>query len=491
VAETETRPFQRSLVFAACLLAMFMVAVEATIVATAMPTIVSDLGGFHLFSWVFTAYLLTTAVSIPIYGRLADLYGRKRVFLTGAGLFLVGSTMCGLARSMVALVVLRAVQGLGAGAVHPIATTIVGDIYTPEERARKQGYVSGVFGVASIIGPALGALLVEHGRWPLIFWINLPIGLAACAMFGLFLHDRPEPRPHQIDYAGSALLMVGVSTLLLALVQASELGAPAIAALVSVGALALVLLVAHERRVAEPMLPIRLWHNPFIAIASLSGLTLGAVLMGTNAFLPTYLQGVMGKSPTLTGLLLAIESFTWTAGSIIAGRLMIRTSYRLVSLLGACQLVGGTAALVALDPVHGLAWAALGAALIGAGMGFCNTSILVSVQASVRWNERAVATSSTVFARIVGQAVGAATFGAILNAGLHRYAPDVRGAVDRLMTASLRATVPAADLPHLKDVLGHALHGVWIAGTVLAVLTLVLVLYLPGGVGARATPVDE
>lgn len=479
------------MVFAACLLAMFMVAVEATIVATAMPTIVSDLGGFHLFSWVFTAYLLTTAVTIPIYGRLADLYGRKRVFLAGATLFLVGSTLCGFARSMVALVVLRAVQGLGAGAIHPIATTIVGDIYSPEERARKQGYISGVFGVASIIGPTLGAFLVEHGRWPLIFWMNLPIGLAACVMFGLFLHDRPEPRPHQIDYAGSALLMLGVSTLLLALVQASELDAAAIAALFLVGVVALVALVVHERRVAEPMLPIRLWLNRFIAIASLSGLTLGAVLMGTNAFLPTYLQGVMGKSPTLTGALLIIESFTWTVGSIIAGRLMIRTSYRLVSLLGAWQLVIGSAALIALDPEYGLVWAGVGAAFIGAGMGFCNTSILVSVQASVSWNERAVATSSTVFARIVGQAVGAATFGAILNAGLHRYGPDVRHAVDRLMTTSLRATVAPVELSHLVDVLGHALRGVWIAGTVLAVLTLALVFYLPAGVGARGSNEPE
>jgi MFS family permease len=285
--------------------------------------------------------------------------------------------------------------------------------------------------------------------------------------------------------------MLGVGTLLLALVQASEFAAATIAPLVIVGVVALVLLVLHERRAAEPMLPIRLWRNRFIAVASLSGLTLGAVLMGTNAFLPTYLQGVMGKSPTLTGLLLAIESFTWTAASIVAGRLMIRTSYRLVSLLGACQLVAGSAALIALDPVHGLAWAAVGVAFIGAGMGFCNTSILVSVQASVRWNERAVATSSTVFARIVGQAVGTATFGAILNAGLHRHAPEVRDAVDRLMTASLRATLAPSDLPRLVHTLGLALHGVWIAGTVLAAITLVLMLYLPGGIGARSPLAKE
>ena len=191
----------RRLVLAAVMMATFMAAMESSIVATAMPSIVAALGGFQLFSWAFAAYLLTQAVTIPIYGRLADLYGRKRVFFAGAGLFLVASTLCGLAWAMVPLILFRALQGAGAGAIQPIATTIVGDIYQPTERARIQGYISGVFGVAAIIGPMLGAFLVQHVTWSLVFWINLPIGAVTFLMFGLFLHERQTPRRHRVDYS--------------------------------------------------------------------------------------------------------------------------------------------------------------------------------------------------------------------------------------------------------------------------------------------------
>src|SRR5215471_16288551 len=221
----------RRLVMAAVLLAIFMVATDSYIVATAMPTIVADLGGFRLFSWAFAAYLLAQAVTIPIYGRLADLYGRKRVFFAGTSIFLLGSLLCGCAWGMVPLVLFRALQGAGAGAIQPIATTIIGDIYAPVERARMQGYVSGVFGIAAIIGPTLGAFAVEHISWSLVFWINLPIGAATFVMFGLFLHEQREPRRHHIDYIGSTLLMLGIGAPMLALVQIGNADAVTMAAL--------------------------------------------------------------------------------------------------------------------------------------------------------------------------------------------------------------------------------------------------------------------
>ena len=210
---------RRTLVLAACLMATFMAAVESSIVATAMPTIVADLGGFNLFAWVFAVYLLTQAVSIPVYGRLADIYGRKKVFYFGAGLFLVGSTMCGFAGNMVALILFRALQGFGAGGVQPIATTILGDIYTPTERAHVQGLVSSVFGVAAVLGPLLGAFLVEQVSWQLVFWVNLPIGVAAIVMIATFLTEPTERHPRRIDYLGSLLLMVAITALMLVLVQ--------------------------------------------------------------------------------------------------------------------------------------------------------------------------------------------------------------------------------------------------------------------------------
>jgi EmrB/QacA subfamily drug resistance transporter len=471
-------------------MAIFMAAVEATIVATAMPTIVADLGGFRLFTWVFTAYLLTTAATIPIYGRLADLYGRKRVFFAGGSLFLVGSVLCGFARSMVMLIVLRGLQGMGAGAVHPIATTIVGDLYTPEERARKQGYVSGVFGLASIIGPGLGALLVEGGRWPLIFWINVPIGLVAFAMLGAFLHERLEPKRQQLDYVGSALLTIGIGTLMLALVQASRLGWLTIAGLLLTALTALTALAIQETRVPQPMLPVALFRNPFIVIGNLGGLTIGAVMMGLSAFLPTYLQGVSGRSATLAGTVLALESIWWTVGSILAGRAMIRTSYRLTSTLGGGLLVLGTGVLVALEPHHAVLWASAGASLVGLGMGFCNTSLLVSVQASVTWRERGVATSSTMFARIVGGALGAATFGAILNVGMSRHAGAASETVNRLMTPAVRATVEPAELARLVEALARSLHAVFLTAGALAAITLALMVLLPRGIGPRRSAAD-
>jgi len=465
------------------MMAIFMAAVESTIVATAMPSIVADLGGFRLFSWVFTAYLLAQAVTIPIYGRLADLYGRKPVFFAGASLFLVASTLCGLARSMEALIAFRALQGLGAGAIQPIATTIVGDIYTPAERARVQGYISGVFGVSAIIGPALGAVLVEHGSWSVVFWINLPIGLAAFAMFAAFLREEVEPRRHEVDYLGAVLLTLGAGALMMALVQGGDLDGTAIGGLIALAALALTALVAHERRAAEPMLALKLWRNRFIAIGNLGGLTLGAVMMGITAFLPTYVQAVAGGSAESAGLVLTAMSITWTLGSIVAGRLMIATSYRLTAAVGAVALVAGALLLITLAPPRGVAWASTAAMLVGVGMGFCNTTFIVGVQASVGWGERGVATSSTMFMRIVGQALGAAFFGAILNLGIHRLAPDAGAAVNRLMTPALRRGLETGDLERLTSAVAASLHHVYLTTGLLTVVAIFLALALPRGFG--------
>ena len=293
----------RRLVLAAVMMAIFMAAIDISIVATAMPTIVAELGGFHLFSWTFAAYLLTQAVTIPIYGRLADLYGRKRVFFAGASLFLVGSTLCGLAWGMVPLILFRALQGAGAGAIQPIATTIVGDIYTPAERARVQGYISGVWGVAAIIGPTLGAFLVEHASWSLVFWINLPIGAATFVMFGRFLHEHQQPRRHRIDYLGSALMVLGAGGIMLALMQVGNAGETLmIATLAAVGMVALTALAAHERSAPEPLLPMGLLRNRVVAVGCLAGFANGALMMSLSAFLPTYIQGAMGRSPTAAAI---------------------------------------------------------------------------------------------------------------------------------------------------------------------------------------------
>ena len=341
----------RRLVLAAVSMAIFMSAVNISIVATAMPTIVAELGGFHLFSWTFAAYLLAQAVTIPIYGRLADLYGRKRVVLAGVSLFVLGSGLCGLAWDMVPLILFRGLQGAGAGAVLPIATTIVGDLYSPAERARIQGFISGIWGVAAVIGPTLGAFLVEHFSWSLVFWINLPIGAATVVMFSRFLQEHQRPHSRRIDYLGSVLMMLGAGGVMLALMQVGNSGEMVtIGGLAVVGTVALTALVIHERRAPEPLFPLSLWSNRVVAVGCLAGFANGALMMSVSAFLPTYLQGAMGRSPTAAGITLAASSVSWTFGSIASGRLMIRTSYRLAAGVGGVFLIAGSVVLMTLDP---------------------------------------------------------------------------------------------------------------------------------------------
>ena len=360
---------RRRLVLTACLIATFMAAVESTIVATIIPTIVGDLGGFDLFTWVFTVYLLTQAVTIPVYGRLADLYGRKPVFYVGIAVFLTGTILCGLAWNMPSLIVFRALQGCGAGAIQPIAATILGDIYTPAERGRIQGLVSSVFGVSAVVGPSLGAFLVAHMSWRIVFWVNVPIGLGAVVMIAVFLREEVHRRSHRIDWAGSLLLLLAFGSLMMTVVQSGSLSRPTLAALLATGIGALVALFIHERSTLEPMLPLELWRNRVIVVGSLGNFTSGAMMMGVAAFLPTYIQGTMGCSPIAGGLVLGAMSVTWAMASIVAARIMLRTSYRLVAIVGGMALAIGCAMLVALQPADGPVWAAIGSLVIGPGLG--------------------------------------------------------------------------------------------------------------------------
>jgi EmrB/QacA subfamily drug resistance transporter len=470
---------RRRLILTACLIATFMAAVESTIVATVIPTIVSDLGGFNLFTWVFTVYLLTQAVTIPVYGRLSDLYGRKPVFFTGVAIFLGGTILCGSAWNMPSLVWFRALQGCGAGAIMPIASTILGDIYTPAERGRIQGLVSSVFGVSAVVGPSLGAFLVQHLGWRSVFWVNVPIGLAAIAMIGICLREQVQRRSHRIDWAGSLLLLVAFGCLMLALVQSNSLGAPALAILVVTGVVGLIALYFHERSTPEPMLPLELWRNRVIVVGSVGNFTAGAMMMGVAAFLPTYIQGAMGRPAVVGGLVLGAMSVTWAFASLLAGRIMLRTSYRRVAVLGGSALVTGCAMLTDLGPADGPAWATAGSLVIGVGMGFCSTVFVVSIQAAVPWGQRGAATSSSMFMRFVGQSAGAAGCGSVLNSTLFRRDPGAMHTVERLLDPPTRQAMLPAELAHLTEVMASALHNAYLLATGFALLTLLVACQMP------------
>jgi MFS family permease len=407
------------------------------------------------------------------------------MFFWGAGLFLIGSTLCGFAPSMLMLILFRALQGFGAGGVQPIATTILGDIYTPTERAHIQGLVSSVFGVSAILGPSLGAFLVEQVSWQFIFWVNLPIGFAAIIMVASFLKEPGGNQRRRIDFPGSLLLMVSISALMLLLVQGGSLD-PTTLWLVTGGCIAgFVALGVHEASTREPMLPLELWRqHRIIVVGSLGGAVIAAVMMGVSAFLPTYVQGAMGRSALTGGLVLGAMSVTWAVASFYGGRLMVRTTYRLTAILGTSALIAGSIVLITLTPERGVSWASIGSLLIGIGMGFCNTVFIVSIQAAVPWHQRGAATSSIMFLRFVGQSLGAAAFGAVLNFTLLREAPGAEQMVNRLLEPGQRSSLPPAQQDQLTHVIALGIHNTYLLAGLLSLIAFALAIMLP----ARLSP---
>jgi EmrB/QacA subfamily drug resistance transporter len=482
---------RRRFILAACMMAQFMAAVEATIVGTAMPTIVADLGGFHLFSWVFASYLLAQAASTPIYGRLADIYGRKRVFIAGATLFLVASTACGFAWGMIPLIVMRTIQGLGAGAIQPIAWTVLGDVYEPRERATVQGYLSAVFGTSALAGPVLGGFIVEHLHWAIVFWINIPISIAAMAMLAVFLTERVRTGRRDIDYLGAVLLMVGIGAMMVVLVQARSLDGTTLLMLGAVAAVALVALVFQESRTAEPIVPFKLWRKPIIVVGNMGSFAIGALMMCNGAFLPTYVQGAMGASPAIAGLALGASSVLWTVGTFGSGRLMVRISYRAAAIVGGLIMIAGALALLAINPAYGPFWAASAAAILGLGMGFSNTTFVIAVQTSVGWGERGAATSANMFLRTIGQSVGTALFGAVFNFGMAQHVAGADREIDLLLQPATRLDLGVAEVARLSQAIGASIHSVYLIAGLLTIVMLILAFCIPAGLSPIRQPIPK
>ncbi len=471
----------RRFVLGAVMAMMFMIAIEGTIVATAMPTIVGALGNFDLFSWVFTAYLLTQAVTIPIYGRLADFYGRRPVLFVGMGVFLTASLLCGLAWGMVPLIVFRALQGVGAGALMPVGMTIVADLYPPAERARVQAYVSSVWVIAALIAPLMGAFFVAHWIWATVFWVNLPLGAVATAMLVWALKEVHARHARRIDYVGSVLMVVGSGALMFVLVQATKLSLATILGVGGVAVAILAVLLAYEFRIREPMLPLALWRDPIVVGGNLANLCIGAMLMGVTAFLPPYVQGAMGRSALVAGFMLTAMSASWPTGSAIAGQVMQRTSYRTSAFAGATLVLAGSALLATISPERSTVFVAVAACLTGFGMGLVNNSFLVAVQSIVEPSDRGVATSSIVFMRMVGQSLGTAVFGGIVNAALAGRIAGGGDIVDRMLIPSFRASLAPAERAALMQALAASLHNVFLIDLVLALALLGVAALLPRG----------
>jgi multidrug resistance protein len=401
-------------VLLALMLTTGLIAIDATILATAVPSVVAELGEFNQFPWLFSVYLLAQAVSVPIYSKLADTIGRKPVILTGVGLFLLGSVLAGFAPNMTALIVFRVVQGLGAGAAAPMAMTIVGDLYTVEERAVVQGYIASVWAVASVVGPALGGVFSQFTSWRWIFWVNIPLCLVAGWALLRSYHEHLEPRRHRIDYAGAALLTVGLSAVILALLEGgnawSWLSVPSLASFV-VGTGALAGFAWVERRAEEPILDLGTLARPLIRTTTLVSLGVGALMIGITSFVPTYLESAIGALPLVSGAAVAALTLGWPLAASNAGRLYMRYGFRTTVITGSSIALAGTVLLAATARwPHPVTVAAV-AFVVGFGLGWTAAPSLIAAQASVGWDERGV----NVFARSAGSAVGVAVFGAIAN----------------------------------------------------------------------------
>jgi EmrB/QacA subfamily drug resistance transporter len=478
---------ERGPVLGAVMLSTALIALDSTIIATAVPAVVDDLGGFSQFPWLFSVYLLAQAVTVPIYGKLADVYGRKPVLLFGIAVFVAASLFCGLAWSMPALIVGRALQGIGAGAVQPIGMTVMGDIYTVEERARVQGYLASVWGISSVLGPTLGGVFSDYLSWRWIFFVNLPLGALALVVLYRRFTERVERRQHRLDVAGAVLLAVGCSLLILGLLEGGSAWAWTSGTSIAVLGAALGLLAAFavvERRAAEPVLPLWVLRRRILLTGNVAALGLGALLIGLSSYLPTWAQSVLGASALEAGFALAALTLGWPIAASLAGRLYLRIGFRTTALIGVALTVLGTTGTALLGREAHLWQVGAWMFVTGLGLGLSSSPLIVAVQSVVGWDRRGVVTATNMFSRSIGSAVGAAVFGAIANTTLAaRFAsppPGLDGDVPTDVDSTTAALAQGgAVAEYARESLHAASHGVFVATALTAVVIAVAVAAMP------------
>ncbi len=471
------------LITAGIMLSLFLASMEGTVVATGMPTIVAQMGGLEIYSWVFSIYMLASTTTVPIYGKLSDVYGRKRVYLISMGLFLFGSVLCGLARSMEQLILFRAVQGLGAGGVLPLAFTIVGDLFNLEQRARMQGLFSGVWGVSAVIGPLIGGFLVDQVSWHWVFWINLFPGLLSVSFvwFAWRGMEHAGPARVAIDYTGAVLLTLATLCLLLGL---NELGN-----LLGWGFLggALVLFVLFffaERRAVDPILPLHLFRDRLFNVSILHGIFSGIAVFGGLAYVPLFAQAVLGTSATQAGITLTPMSLSWTLASIFGSRLLLKMGYRTLSLIGMLVLVAGALLMCTIGSGSTQIPVMIYTGMMGIGMGLSIPGFLIAVQSAVRKEELGVATSTLQFSRSIGGTLGVSILGVFLStrlvnllsqAGIDPRSVSLNSLIDPLAQTSAALEGP------MRSALGTSIANMFIIAFISASAGLVAVMFAPGG----------
>ncbi len=493
-------PPRKALVLVGVMSSVFLAAMESTVVATAMPTVIASLGGIQIYSWVFSAFLLASTITMPIWGRLADQLGRRRTYLAGLTLFLAGSALSGLSQSMTQLIVFRAIQGLGAGSLITIGMTIIGDLYGMERRARMQGYFSSVWGVASLVGPLLGGVLADTVSWRWVFYINLPFGVLAGAAIAAGLTGETSPRRRVVyDYAGTLIFAAAISALLVGLVEGGR-GAswlrPEALGLLALAPVLLVVFVLVERRTAEPLIPLALFANPMVRAASATGLLSGMAMFGAITFVPLFLQAVIGSTATEAGFVLTPFIIGWVTFSILGARLVLRVGYRSVVIAGMVLLTLAFLLLSGWDQSLTRLAATRDIIIAGVGMGLVFVPMLIAVQNAVPRSVLGSATSMTGFFRTIGGAVGVAVMGSVMAQrlqlelgallvtapeGLRDRLRELAAHPDLIVNPVSRATLSADVLAHMRVAMAHAVGGVFVVGLVMAIAALASAFLVPAG----------
>jgi EmrB/QacA subfamily drug resistance transporter len=484
---------KRTVITAGILLGLFLGALESTVVSTAMPTVVSSLGGLEIYSWVFSAYLLTSTVTVPLWGRLSDLHGRKPFYVLCVGLFFLGSLLCGLSQSMTQLVAFRAIQGLGAGGLFSLGMTIVAELYTPVERAAIQGYFSGVWGIASIAGPFVGGFLTDNLSWRWVFYVNAPFAIAAATIVWTQLAEDPAHRkPHRLDLGGAALFTLAVTLLMLLLIRSEtsfDWTSPASLGLAGGTVVTFAAFVIAERRSSEPLLPVELFRNPTFTGATANAFLSGIAMFGLLSFLPLFVQGVQGTGATEAGGVLTPLLLGWVTMSAIGGRLLLRFTFRQVMLCGMSLMLFGYVLLDLMGADAARIVILRNVLLLGCGMGLTMIASMIAVQHAVERPQLGIATSTSQFFRSVGAALGVAVMGTVLTQRLHQEMSAATGAVGRFrefaanpnvfLQPEVRDTLPVEVVADFQRMLAASLHTVFLTGTVLCAIGVLMVRFVP------------
>lgn len=481
---------KRNWILVALVVTMVLAAMDNYVVSTAIPQIVGDLGGFSLFSWLFTIYLLVQTVTIPLYGKLADLFGRKPIIIFGIIVFLIGSALCGFAWNMISLISFRGVQAVGAGAILATVNTIAGDIYTIKERAKIQGWLSSVWGVSAVIGPAVGGFFADYMTWRWIFFINIPFGILSIYLIVKYLKEKKPTRHPSIDWLGALTMLVLGSLLMFTLLQSGQ-SWPWLSYKTLWLSLACVILfilvIKIEKRAKEPILPGWIWKKRVLIGANLGIIGMGMAMIGPNMYIPVFSQSVIGVGAIAAGFILTSMSLTWPVTSGLSGYLYLKVGFRNSALIGACFVLVGTAGFLFMDFPGSIAGVVIVQMLMGAGFGFISTPLLVGVQSTVGYEQRGVVTGTNMFGRYFGQSLGSALLAVLFNIGIKKnlsQAPEhLKEAglpeINKIVDVMKDPSTPTELLDFLRNAFFDATYLVYVGTTVIVVLMILVLLWTP------------